>query len=68
MTAIDITRPTHSRMGFIANFPRGLFTAISEWQASNATRRALQKLTDRELNDIGLDRWDVEHLTSRDLR
>ena len=34
--------------------------AVSEWNDGRVTRKALSKLTDRELDDIGLCRGDIE--------
>ena len=36
------------------------FATISAWNDARITRRALSKLSDRELDDIGLCRGDVE--------
>lgn len=35
-------------------------TALSAWNDARMTRKALDRLTDRELDDIGLCRGDVE--------
>ena len=40
----------------------GLFTAIAAWNDARLTRKALGRLTDRELDDIGLCRGDIEML------
>ena len=37
-----------------------LATAFTTWNNSRATRRALYALTDRELDDIGLCRGDID--------
>ncbi|PSL19980.1 DUF1127 domain-containing protein [Shimia abyssi] len=37
--------------------------AFSAWNTSRATRKALRALTDRELDDIGLSRADVDVLS-----
>ena len=58
----------HSRLGHIASLPYALFAAVADWRARTATRNALRRLSDRELDDIGLNRWDVEDLTADDLR
>ena len=34
--------------------------AFSAWNAARATRRALARLTNRELADLGLHRGDIE--------
>lgn len=36
------------------------FDAVLAWKARRATRIALAQLTDRELDDIGLSRSDIE--------
>ena len=52
--AISIIRPVP---GF-----GGLIAAISAWNDARMTRKALGRLSDRELDDIGLCRGDVEML------
>ena len=37
-----------------------LRVALTNWRETRATRKALSQLTDRELNDIGLNRADVD--------
>jgi len=39
-----------------------LVTAFSAWNDARMTRKALGRLSDRELDDIGLCRGDVEML------
>jgi len=41
---------------------RNLFSSLSVWNDARMTRNALGKLSDRELDDIGLCRGDVEML------
>ncbi len=40
----------------------GVFTAFSAWNDARVTRNALARLSDRELDDIGLCRADLEHI------
>lgn len=40
----------------------GMLAAVSAWNDARMTRKALGRLTDRELDDIGLCRGDVEML------
>jgi uncharacterized protein YjiS (DUF1127 family) len=40
-----------------------MIAAVSAWNEARITRNALSKLSDRELDDIGLCRWDIETLT-----
>ena len=36
-----------------------LFAAVVEWNDARVTRATLERLTDRELDDIGLNRGDI---------
>ncbi|WP_323035860.1 DUF1127 domain-containing protein [Pararhodobacter sp.] len=40
----------------------GVFARIATWNDQRVTRNALMKLSDRELNDIGLCRGDISAL------
>lgn len=42
-----------------------LVAKVSAWNDMRVTRRELSKLSDRELNDIGLSRADIEVLVQR---
>jgi uncharacterized protein YjiS (DUF1127 family) len=37
-----------------------LFSAVAAWNDARVTRNALSRLTDRELDDIGLTRADID--------
>ena len=37
-----------------------MFAAVSAWNDARVTRKALSRLSDRELDDIGLCRGDIE--------
>lgn len=39
-----------------------MFGAFTAWNASRQTRNALRSLSDRELDDIGLSRADIDVL------
>ena len=52
--AISIIRPVSGLSGNVA--------AVSAWNDARMTRKALGRLSDRELDDIGLCRGDVEML------
>ncbi len=39
--------------------------AIRVWRARNRERRELVELSDRDLRDIGLSRWEVEYERTR---
>lgn len=42
------------------------FAAVANWNDARVTRNALGKLSDRELDDIGLCRGDIDQLGSLD--
>jgi uncharacterized protein YjiS (DUF1127 family) len=73
MAALDTTRTTYGSLGLIGRIGRigALFTAATNsvvvWNDARATRNALSDLTDRELEDIGLSRSDIDAvaITSR---
>lgn len=63
MAAFETTRP--APFGAISIFRAVQFfsdaaIAFSNWNDARVTRNALAKLTDRELDDIGLCRGDIE--------
>lgn len=59
MAAVDTTRP--APMGAISTLRFGaIFATVRDWNDARVTRRALNKLSDRELDDIGLCRADIE--------
>ncbi|HHS88877.1 MAG TPA: DUF1127 domain-containing protein [Rhodobacteraceae bacterium] len=47
---------------------RSLALSMREWNDVRATRAALRKLSDRELEDIGLNRGDIETLDFQSIR
>ncbi|MBU9699004.1 DUF1127 domain-containing protein [Rhodobacteraceae bacterium HSP-20] len=63
MAAYETTRP--APFGAISIFRAVQFVsnaqiAFSAWNDARVTRKALAKLSDRELDDIGLCRGDIE--------
>ena len=46
----------------LITFVRGAFATVAAWNDTRVTRNALAKLSDRELDDIGLCRGDIEML------
>ena len=65
MAAVETTRP--APFGAITTYRaiNGLTNALrvlSAWNDARVTRNALGKLTDRELDDIGLCRGDIEFM------
>lgn len=66
MATVETTRP--APFGAIATYRAinalsGAFRAARLWNEKRATRVALSKLSDRELDDIGLCRGDIDALT-----
>ena len=43
-------------------FVTGIFAVVSDWNDARVTRNSLHKLSDRELDDIGLCRGDIDLL------
>ncbi|MBL9051778.1 MAG: DUF1127 domain-containing protein [Tabrizicola sp.] len=65
MAAVETTRP--APFGAITtyraiNAMSKAALAFSSWNDARVTRKALNKLSDRELDDIGLCRGDIEFI------
>ncbi len=60
MTAIDTTRPVN--VAHVGNVFTSALNAFVAWNDARVTRNALSKLTNRELDDIGLCRGDIENI------
>ena len=65
MAAVETTRPapfgaitTYRAINSVSRALR----AVSAWNDARATRNSLSKLSDRQLDDIGLCRGDIETL------
>lgn len=48
--------------GRLSDAMRGIVAAVVAWNDARETHKALSKLTDRELEDIGLCRADIENI------
>ncbi|WP_170416764.1 DUF1127 domain-containing protein [Ruegeria atlantica] len=63
MAALDTTRTTTGSFGLVgrigAHFT-SVVNAVVEWNDARVTRNTLSGLTDRELEDIGLCRGDID--------
>lgn len=67
MAAFDTTHPARDAHGFVSRiaFPfTALVQGVLDWNDARATRVSLQKLSDRELDDIGLSRSEIETVCS----
>lgn len=63
MSAFETTRITNGSgpITLMSN----VVASIASWNDARVTRNALSKLSDRELDDIGLCRGDIEFIASR---
>ena len=68
MAAFDTTRTAYGSAS-VANrfggFVSGLIGTFVAWNDARVTRNALNALTDRELEDIGLVRGDIDDVADR---
>lgn len=63
MTVIDNTRSAYiSRRGFAPL--ASIVATVATWNDARQTRNALGKLSNRELEDIGLCRADIENVAT----
>ncbi|MGB5869927.1 MAG: DUF1127 domain-containing protein [Albidovulum sp.] len=63
MSMLETTKATS---GFSPlNLVNAILVSIASWNDARMTRSALGKLSDRELDDIGLSRGDIDHITQR---
>ena len=60
MALLDQTRSTRS--GYGTGVLSNLIGAITAWNDARITRKALAQLSDRELEDIGLSRGDIDQM------
>jgi uncharacterized protein YjiS (DUF1127 family) len=61
MAFFDTTRPAAAGIN-LSDRAFGLFRGLRAWNARRSTRAALSRLSDRELDDIGLVRGDIDNL------
>lgn len=66
MAAIDYTRSQQAAgtNGRIGHFIARAIAAFNAWNDERSTRNALAKLSDRELEDIGLCRGDIDAMAA----
>jgi len=64
MAAFDTSRPMSSAagVGSITKVLASVYGAIANWNDNRMTQKTLSKLTDRELDDIGLCRGDLNNI------
>lgn len=67
MAAFDTTHSAYGAApvaGKISGFFATLIASIVSWNDARVTRNTLSGLSDRELNDIGLVRGDIEDVAN----
>lgn len=63
MAAFDTTRPAYGSVmtvSRISSFISSMLGNVVAWNDARVTRNALASLSDRELDDIGLIRGDID--------
>ncbi len=68
MAALDNTRiatGSYGLFGRIGVFFASVANAVVDWNEARVTRNSLNKLSDRELSDIGLFRGDIDEIAKR---
>lgn len=64
MALLDTSRAPAHTLGTTSLIGR-LVAAFLSWNDRRVTRNALSRLSDRELDDIGLSRGDIDTVTAR---
>lgn len=68
MATFDTTRTTYGSASIASRFSKFVASttaAFVAWNDARITRNALSSLSDRELEDIGLIRGDIETVTEQ---
>ena len=67
MANIETSRPMVDGHRFgvrLTNMFTGLVATVSAWNDARVTRNALSKLSDHELDDLGLSRGDIASISA----
>lgn len=67
MAALDTSRTAYVASSAVSRFFATALGAVTEWNDARITRRALSTLSDRELDDIGLVRGDIDSMAQSNL-
>lgn len=68
MAAFETSRPTQGLFGGrLSALISSAVAGVTVWNEMRVTRNALARLSDRELDDIGLTRGDIEIISARGL-
>jgi len=68
MATFDTTRPAvdgHSIANRFFATVAGFAGSVAAWNDARVTRNALSKLSNHELDDLGLSRGDIENIGSK---
>ncbi|RFP90150.1 DUF1127 domain-containing protein [Rhodobacteraceae bacterium 63075] len=66
MAAIELTSPRHpAKIGRIGQVFAATRATVRAWNDARNARKALMQLSDRELDDIGLCRGDIDRVVDR---
>jgi uncharacterized protein YjiS (DUF1127 family) len=68
MAAFDTNRPQIGSAGNAGRIALGfasMLGSLAAWNDARMTRKALSRLSDRELDDIGLSRADIDTVSAR---
>ncbi len=63
MAALDTTRTAFGASGLVGRIGgavSAIVSAVVDWNDARVTRNALARLSDRELDDIGMVRGDID--------
>ncbi|MEO1140449.1 MAG: DUF1127 domain-containing protein [Pseudomonadota bacterium] len=63
MAVIDTLRTPRANRAPLRYSLQSIVAAFAAWNDARITRNALSKLSDRELDDIGLSRSDIDRVT-----
>ena len=69
MATFDTSRTAYGSSAAVSGFSAAIsrtFAAIASWNDARVTRNSLSALSDRELEDIGLVRGDIDNVASSD--
>ncbi|MFK7938594.1 MAG: DUF1127 domain-containing protein [Roseovarius sp.] len=65
MSVIEYTRTSTASAGIFGSAFASVRTAFDAWRSTRATQVALSRLSDRELEDIGLSRGDIDRVAAK---
>lgn len=63
MAVTEFTRAYSAPAGAFGRVVTRAVAAVATWNAARRTREALSQLSDRELEDIGLSRSDIDKVS-----